>query len=226
MSEPTTDDGGSRVPITRSATPAPPRRSPSATTADRRRAPLARGPASAARRSLRRAPAAGRRRRAAAAHPAHLHARVADAVGVPRRHDVRAGALEPHRAALLGQPPGRLQPRPGRAARAARRSRRRSPAATEQLQLLGVQRPVINYNGTWSAGIGRFGSRQPSRSTASSGSSTRASPPRMITDVGGETVMVFGIPLPEVGAYFEFFALDRGRPHAVATWPCRCCWPA
>jgi len=30
----------------------------------------------------------------------------------------------------------------------------------------------------------------------------------MITDVGGETVMVVGIPLPEVGAYFEFFSLS------------------
>ncbi len=32
---------------------------------------------------------------------------------------------------------------------------------------------------------------------------------RMITDVGGETVLVIGIPLPELGAYFEFFDLDE-----------------
>ena len=32
---------------------------------------------------------------------------------------------------------------------------------------------------------------------------------RMITEVGGDTVMVFGIPLPGVGAYFEFFDLSE-----------------
>ena len=56
---------------------------------------------------------------------------------------------------------------------------------------------------------------------ASAASATRSCPPdlvtkvleqetpaRMITKVGGDTVMVFGIPLPGIGAYFEFFDLD------------------
>ncbi|MET0577940.1 MAG: HAMP domain-containing sensor histidine kinase, partial [Ilumatobacteraceae bacterium] len=81
-----------------------------------------------------------------------------------------------------------------------------SDAATEQLVLLGVQRPVINYKGKWSAGIGRFiPSAIPESLRERVIDESMAA--RMITDVGNETVMVFGIPIPEVGAYFEFFSL-------------------
>ena len=160
-----------------------------------------------------------RRRRAAPAHPAHLHARLADAVGLPRRHDLRAGALEPHRAARLGQPPGRLQPRPGRAARAALGAADERRGRAEQLRQLGVQRRVIYYNGTWSAGISRFGAAGAARRRCVDDVLEDDTPSRMITEVGGETVMVFGIPLPELGAYFEFFDLERGRPHAVQRRP-------
>ena len=83
-----------------------------------------------------------------------------------------------------------------------------SEAASERLQLLSVQRPVIRYSDTWSAGIGRFiPASIPERS--SERVLDDEVPARMITDVGGETVMVFGIPLPEVGAYFEFFSLTE-----------------
>jgi signal transduction histidine kinase len=81
-----------------------------------------------------------------------------------------------------------------------------SGGAHEELRQLGVQRPVIYYHGTWSAGMSRFGSQElpPSLVTDVIDEST---PARMITNAGGETVMVFGIPLPETGAYFEFFEL-------------------
>ena len=63
-------------------------------------------------------PAPLRRGRPAPPDPPHVHARIADAVSVPRRHHLRAGALQPHRPALRRQPPGRLHRRQHRAARA------------------------------------------------------------------------------------------------------------
>ena len=49
----------------------------------------------------------------------------------------------------------------------------------------------------------------------------------MITNVGGEPDDGRRHPAaPSDGAYFEFFNLERGQPHAVATSPCRCCSPA
>ena len=80
--------------------------------------------------------------------------------------------------------------------------------ALAQLQALGVQRPVIRYNEGWSSGIGRFGPDAIPESLAGR-VNEEAVPSRMITDVGGETVLVIGIPLPELGAYFEFFDLDE-----------------
>jgi two-component system, OmpR family, sensor histidine kinase MtrB len=80
--------------------------------------------------------------------------------------------------------------------------------AIEQLQALGVQRPVIRYNENWSAGIGRFGPDAIPESLADR-VNEEAVHSRMITDVGGEPVLVVGIPLPELGAYFEFFDLDE-----------------
>ena len=78
--------------------------------------------------------------------------------------------------------------------------------ASEQLRIQGVQRPVIYYRNTWSAGISRFGYQElPPELVAKV--LEQDTPARMITKVGGDTVMVFGIPLPGVGAYFEFFDL-------------------
>jgi two-component system sensor histidine kinase MtrB len=83
-----------------------------------------------------------------------------------------------------------------------------SEPAIEQLQALGVQRPVIRYNEGWSTGIGRFGPDAIPELLADR-VNEEAVHSRMITDVGGETVLVIGIPLPELGAYFEFFDLDE-----------------
>lgn len=83
-----------------------------------------------------------------------------------------------------------------------------SEGANNQLQLLGVQRPVINYRGTWSVGTGRFGYQDLPPQLVTNVIDDEE-PARMIADVGGETVMVVGIPLPEVGAYFEYFDLDE-----------------
>jgi two-component system sensor histidine kinase MtrB len=78
--------------------------------------------------------------------------------------------------------------------------------ASEQLRIQGVQRPVIYYRGTWSAGISRFGYQElPADLVAKV--LEQETPAHMITKVGGDTVMVFGIPLHGVGAYFEFFDL-------------------
>jgi two-component system, OmpR family, sensor histidine kinase MtrB len=84
-----------------------------------------------------------------------------------------------------------------------------SADASEQLRQIGVQRPVIYYNGTWSAGMSRFGYQElPQQLVTDVIDEDRHA--RMITDAGGETVMVFGIPLSEDGAaYFEFFDLGE-----------------
>ncbi len=81
------------------------------------------------------------------------------------------------------------------------------PAAA-QLQFLGVQRPVIRYNEAWSAGNGKFtpDAIPPALAARVNDDGVHS---RIIADVGGETVLVVGIPLPELGAYFEFFDLDQ-----------------
>ncbi len=81
------------------------------------------------------------------------------------------------------------------------------PAAA-QLQFLGVQRPVIRYNDRWSAGNGKFTADAIPDALAARVNDDGVHS-RMIADVGGETVLVVGIPLPAVGAYFEFFDLDQ-----------------
>ena len=83
-----------------------------------------------------------------------------------------------------------------------------SQPAIDRLLALGVQRPVIRYHNTWSAGIGRFGleSIPPSLRTRVL---VDQIPARMITRVGDETAIVFGIPLQDLGGYFEFFPLEE-----------------
>jgi two-component system, OmpR family, sensor histidine kinase MtrB len=80
--------------------------------------------------------------------------------------------------------------------------------ASDQLQALGVQRPVIRYKDAWSAGIGKF-SFDAIPPTLAARVNEDGVPSRMIADVGGETMLVVGIPLPELGAYFEFFDVDQ-----------------
>ncbi|HEU4840553.1 MAG TPA: histidine kinase dimerization/phospho-acceptor domain-containing protein, partial [Ilumatobacteraceae bacterium] len=78
--------------------------------------------------------------------------------------------------------------------------------ATEQLRQIGVQRGVIYYDGSWSANISRFGSQELPEGLVASVLEENT-PSRMIAHVGGQTVMVFGIPLRDVGAYFEYVDL-------------------
>jgi two-component system, OmpR family, sensor histidine kinase MtrB len=80
--------------------------------------------------------------------------------------------------------------------------------ASDQLQALGVQRPVIRYKDAWSAGIGKFSFDAIPPALAARVNEDGV-PSRMIADVGGETMLVVGIPLPELGAYFEFFDVDQ-----------------
>jgi len=79
--------------------------------------------------------------------------------------------------------------------------------AIDRLISLGVQAPVIFYNDEWSAGVGRFGQDsvpiELQRRVVDEGEWSR-----MITDADGDTVLVVGIPLRGIGAYFEFFFLD------------------
>jgi signal transduction histidine kinase len=95
-----------------------------------------------------------------------------------------------------------------------------SAGASDSLRQIGVQRPVINYKGMWSAGVGQFGYQElPPSLVAEVLNQTQDAPARMITKVGGNTVMVFGIPLGGgIGAYFEFFDLhdDNQTLHNVA----------
>jgi signal transduction histidine kinase len=80
--------------------------------------------------------------------------------------------------------------------------------ASDQLAQLGVQRAVINYDDNWSAGVSRFDYRELPDGLVRTVLTDRE-PARMIAQVAGETVMVFGIPLPDLGAYFEFFDLSE-----------------
>ena len=83
-----------------------------------------------------------------------------------------------------------------------------SAGASEQLQQIGVQRPVIYYEGTWSAGVSRFGRNELPPELVSDVIEGNT-PSRMITNAGGDTVMVFGLPLTDESAYFEFFDLGE-----------------
>ncbi|MFV0309721.1 MAG: ATP-binding protein [Desertimonas sp.] len=80
-------------------------------------------------------------------------------------------------------------------------------AAIERLTELGVSAPVIRYADEWRAGVGRFTDDDIPLSlrqrVLQDGEWAR-----MIVDTGEATVLVFGIPLEQLGAYFEFFDLD------------------
>jgi signal transduction histidine kinase len=80
--------------------------------------------------------------------------------------------------------------------------------AKDQLIRQGVERPVINYQGVWTVSQALFGPEAIPDELANRVLNDEV-PARMITDVGGETVVVVGIPLPELGAYFEFFSMEE-----------------
>ncbi len=83
-----------------------------------------------------------------------------------------------------------------------------SEGAIDQLQGLGVQRGVISYRGQWSTSVGRFGYQELPPELVDKVLNQNV-PARMIADVGGDSMMVYGIPLPTVGAYFEYFDLSE-----------------
>jgi len=80
--------------------------------------------------------------------------------------------------------------------------------AKERLVDSGVQAPLIRYNEEWSSGIGLYGPEQLPDSMRES-VLTDGEPAWMITEVADGPVIVFGIPLPDLGAYFEFFPIDE-----------------
>ncbi len=80
--------------------------------------------------------------------------------------------------------------------------------ASAQLNNLGVQRWAINYRDEWTVGSSKFGvdaipDELKERVLVDNVQA------RMITDVDGETTMVFGIPLSGLGGYFQFFAVGE-----------------
>ncbi|MBA3606257.1 MAG: HAMP domain-containing histidine kinase, partial [Acidimicrobiia bacterium] len=119
---------------------------------------------------------------------------------------VRSNLLEQRDSASVG-----AAVRNAQEAQAALRSSPDTTApAIDRLVSLGVQAPVIFYNDQWSAGVGRFG-----QASIPGDLQTRVVDEgqwaRMITNSGGDTVLVVGIPLRGIGAYFEFFFLDEDQ---------------
>jgi two-component system, OmpR family, sensor histidine kinase MtrB len=82
--------------------------------------------------------------------------------------------------------------------------------ALDALAGFGVQRPLIWYRQSqdWYGGVGRFQSGALPQSLIDRVVDDDV-PSRMIINVGGETNIVVGWPIPGVGAYFEFFSLDE-----------------
>jgi signal transduction histidine kinase len=78
--------------------------------------------------------------------------------------------------------------------------------AIRALEAVGVEGPVIRYNDRWTARTGRYGQidipEELQTRVLDDGEWSR-----MITEVSGDTALVVGIPLPRLGAYFEFFSL-------------------
>ncbi len=90
---------------------------------------------------------------------------------------------------------------------------RGSPAtaeiATNQLDLLGVQRPLIYYNETWTQGRAGFNESALDQQLVDRVIDAQT-PARMIENVGSEPNIVVGYPLSSTNsAYFEFFGLDE-----------------
>jgi signal transduction histidine kinase len=81
--------------------------------------------------------------------------------------------------------------------------------ALDALRGFGVQRPLIWYRPTqdWYGGTGRFQAATLPEELVQR-VVTDAIPARMIIDVAGEANLVVGWPLPDAGAYFEFFSLS------------------
>ncbi len=82
--------------------------------------------------------------------------------------------------------------------------------ALDALRGFAVQRPLIWYRQgqDWYGGTGRYQSTALPQDLVDRVIDD-AVPSRMIVDVGGETNIAVGWPIPNVGGYFEFFSLDE-----------------
>jgi two-component system, OmpR family, sensor histidine kinase MtrB len=80
--------------------------------------------------------------------------------------------------------------------------------ALDALSGFGVQRPLIFFRGEWWGGTGRFQSDALPPELVTRVVDDQV-PARMIVDVAGDANIAVGWPIPGVGAYFEFFALDE-----------------
>jgi two-component system sensor histidine kinase MtrB len=78
--------------------------------------------------------------------------------------------------------------------------------ALDALEGFGVQRGLIWYRQEWWGGEGRYVSSALPQSLVDRVINDQVAS-RMIIDVGDETNIVVGYPIPGVGAYFEFFSL-------------------
>ncbi len=90
---------------------------------------------------------------------------------------------------------------------------RGSPATSEiaanRLELLGVLRPLIYYNGAWSQGRAGFNETALDQTLVDRVIDAQT-PARMIENVGSEPNIVVGYPLSNAdSAYFEFFGLGE-----------------
>ncbi len=85
-----------------------------------------------------------------------------------------------------------------------------SVEALNRLENIGVEAPVIRYNDDWAALSGRYGQldipEELQRRVLQEGEWSR-----QITEVRGDMTLVVGIPIPRLGAYFEFFPLDEDQ---------------
>jgi two-component system sensor histidine kinase MtrB len=76
------------------------------------------------------------------------------------------------------------------------------------LTSLGIARPLINYRDSWVGSAAKFGDDVvplAMKETVINGNR----PARQVITVDGEKVLVVGVPLAAVGAYFEFFSLTE-----------------
>ena len=80
--------------------------------------------------------------------------------------------------------------------------------ALDALQGFGVQRPLVWYDQSWGGAQGRYNDDALPPVLVDRVVNEEI-PARMIVEVGDETNLVVGWPIPGAGAYFEFFSLDE-----------------
>ena len=76
------------------------------------------------------------------------------------------------------------------------------------LTSLGIARPLLNYRDTWVGSAAKFGDDVVPVALKEKVLNENQ-PARQVITVDGEKVLVVGVPLAAVGAYFEFFSLTE-----------------